>query len=128
VLTGQSDQGAHAPGPGDGVDAADEDGSCVWRQQSRQDSYQRRLTGAVPAQQADDRTGLNLQVHAAQGNDLTKALDDPFDAHHGAPSVATGARPAVRPRTPRLHYRLATEIRGVAYRRRPRTGNERALS
>jgi hypothetical protein len=65
-------------------------GSAVGRDERGEDVDERRLAGAVRAEQADDLAGPNLEVDAVEHRVLSERLGDPGDVDHGGPfSVVT---------------------------------------
>ena len=103
--------------------AVDRDGALVRRVHAREDVHQRRLAGAVLAEQRVDLAGLQVEIDAAQRLDAAEALGDARASSgaaghlRGLPavSVTSGGRPTRSRRS-----RAATPHRTAAARGRSR--------
>jgi hypothetical protein len=71
--------------------AADADLALVGMREPVQDAHQRRLAGAVLAQQSMNRAGREREVDTVVGDDVAEVLHDP--AHSDGGPVAGAARP-----------------------------------
>ena len=80
VLAGQPDGAAHRVGCGDHVVAEHGGASRVGAQDGGEDAHGGRLAGAVGAEQAEHRAGLDLErdaverAHVAAGEDLDEVV------------------------------------------------------
>src|SRR5262249_26195702 len=78
VLAGQADSGAQPCGVGDDVVAGDTGAPAVGLEQGRQDPHERRLAGAVRAEQGQDHAPRSAEIDPSQGPCLAEALRYPF--------------------------------------------------
>ena len=80
--------------------AVQEDLALVRLERARQRLDQRRLAGAVVADDREDLAGVELEVGAVQGDDVAEALDEPARLEDRAPACSRSppVRRADRPR------------------------------
>ena len=95
-LRDDADRAAHAVGLLDDVEAVDERGARGRRQQRRQHADQRRLAGAVRAEQAEDLAFLDGEADAVDGGEVAELLDDAAGRRSRSwtlwPSIRDGSR------------------------------------
>src|SRR5207247_5352515 len=82
--------------PAGDVDAAEEDAAGVRRQQSGDQVEDRRLAGAVGADEPEDLMGGEGKGHVVDRGDAAEAAGEPADLEHGllGTAVAVTARRA----------------------------------
>src|SRR5690606_27396020 len=83
-------EAARVAGVRDGIDAGEVDPAAVGPQQPDDLRHERRLAGAVVAEEADHLPGADPEVHVVVGEDGPEASGHALDGQdllHGAPPV-----------------------------------------